>query len=160
MAAAAPSATKTIFGVPAPKALEGYVVPGQQPQQPRASQPAAPAVTAEADSARTETAKVDRKTGARKTDVPAPAMTAAPARPTSAPVEAPAAEPSEPQPSTQPGYDAKSRKRTEPAAPAPVAAEKPRPARGQTPIWTYIGVGFAFGLILLGIYQLVGLLKH
>ena len=27
-------------------------------------------------------------------------------------------------------------------------------------IWTYVGVGFTFGLVLLGIYQLVGRLAH
>ena len=32
--------------------------------------------------------------------------------------------------------------------------------RQQTKIWTYVGVGFAFGLVLLGIYQLYGLLAH
>jgi hypothetical protein len=159
---AASSATKTIFGVPAPKAPEGYL-PGQ-----RTSQPGAPAVTAEADSARTETAKVDRKMGARKVDVPAPAIaapehgqprgSAAPG----APMMAPSAEPSEPQPTTQPGFDSKvaARKKAEPAAPAPAPAEKPRKPRRETPIWTYIGVGFAFGLVLLGIYQLYGLLAH
>jgi hypothetical protein len=159
---AASSATKTIFGVPAPKAPEGYL-PGQ-----RTSQPGAPAVTAEADSARTETAKVDRKMGARKVDVPAPAIAAPePGQPRGsaapgAPMMAPSAEPSEPQPTTQPGFDSKvaARKKAEPAAPAPAPAEKPRKPRRETPIWTYIGVGFAFGLVLLGIYQLYGLLAH
>jgi hypothetical protein len=70
---------------------------------------------------------------------------------------APVAEPSESQPTTEPGFDSKSRKRAEPA---PVPAEKPRKPRAQTPVWTYIGVGFAFGLVLLGIYQLYGLLGH
>jgi len=40
---------------------------------------------------------------------------------------------------------------------APAAS---RPPVRQAPIWTYIGVGFAFGLVLLGIYQLVGRLAH
>ena len=161
MSTAASSATKTIFGVPAPKAPEGYLT-GQ-----RASQPGAPAVTSEADSARTETAKVDRKTGARKVDVPAPAIAiaapaAAPPRASAVPIVAPTAEPSEPQPTTQPGFDSKAatRKKSEPAAPAPAPAEKPRKPRRETPIWTYVGVGFAFGLVLLGIYQLYGLLAH
>jgi hypothetical protein len=159
MAASRETATKTIFGVPAPRAPEGFL-PAQRP-----SQPGAPAVTADADSARTETAKVDRKMGARKVDVPTPAVVtpgagAAPPRAAAAPIVAPAAEPSEPQPSTQPGYDSKAaaRKRAEPVAPAP--GEKPGKARPQTPIWTYVGVGFAFGLVLLGIYQLYGLLAH
>jgi hypothetical protein len=154
LAASAAGATKTIFGVPAPKAPEGFVTGG------RPSQPGVPAEAAESDSARTETAKVDRKTGARKTDVPGPALAPPPAEvpaAAAAPIVAPVAEPSESQPTTEPGFDSKSRKRAEPA---PVPAEKPRKPRAQTPVWTYIGVGFAFGLVLLGIYQLYGLLGH
>ena len=30
----------------------------------------------------------------------------------------------------------------------------------QAPIWTYVGVGVTFGLALIGIYQLVGMLAH
>jgi len=41
--------------------------------------------------------------------------------------------------------------------PAPGAA---KPPGKQAPIWTYVGVGFTFGLALLGIYQLVGRLAH
>jgi hypothetical protein len=156
MAASTSGATKTIFGVPAPKAPDGFL-PGQRP-----SQPGAPAVTADADSNRTETAKVDRKTGARKVDVPTPAVVppaaAAPPRAAAAPVTTPTAE-SEPQPTTQPGYDSRgARKR--PDAEAPAVAEKPRKPRRETPVWTYVGVGFAFGLVLLGIYWLYGLLAH
>jgi len=170
LSASRDSATKTIFGVPAPRAPEGF--PSTSPGQ-RASQPGAPAVTADADSARTETAKVDRKMGARKVDVPAPAVvvpasvtapaptapSAASPRAAAAPIAAPAAEPSEPQPTTTPGFDSRgaARKRPE-GAPATAAGEK-QPRR-QTPIWTYVGVGFAFGLVLLGIYQLYGLLAH
>jgi len=164
MSASRDSATKTIFGVPAPRPPEGGFPPAQ-----RASQPGAPAVAADADSARTETAKVDRKTGARKVDVPAPAVVAPTSAPTpasaaspraaAAPLAAPTAEPSEPQPTTTPGFDSRgaARKRPEPGAAAPGGEKQPR---GQTPIWTYVGVGFAFGLVLLGIYQLYGLLAH
>ena len=165
MTASRDSATKTIFGVPAPRAPEGF--PSAAPAQ-RASQPGAPAVAADADSARTETAKVDRKTGARKVDVPAPAVVApatgpaptapaaAPPRAAAAPVAAPSAEPSERQPTTTPGFDSRGAAR-KPGAAAP-ASEKQPPK--QTQIWTYVGVGFAFGLVLLGIYQLYGLLAH
>ncbi len=159
VSASSSGATKTIFGVPAPKAPEGFL-PGQ-----RQSQPGAPAVAADADSNRTETAKVDRKTGARKVDVPTPAVVppeaVAPPRAAAAPITTPTAE-SEPQPTTQPGYDSRAaaRKRADAAAPAPAAAEKPRKPRRETPVWTYVGLGFAFGLVLLGIYQLYGLLAH
>jgi hypothetical protein len=33
-------------------------------------------------------------------------------------------------------------------------------SQGPAAIWTYVGVGFTFGLVLLGIYQLVGRLAH
>jgi hypothetical protein len=159
IAASTSGATKTIFGVPAPKAPEGFFS-GQRP-----SQPGAPATTSDADSNRTETAKVDKKTGARKVEVPTPEVApppagAAPPRAAAAatPVVTPAAE-SQPQPTTEPGFDSRgARKRPETAA--PVTAEKPRKPRREMPVWTYVGVGFAFGLVLLGIYQLYGLLGH
>jgi hypothetical protein len=34
--------------------------------------------------------------------------------------------------------------------------EKP----AETPVWTYVGVGFVFGLALLGVYRLVIVLAH
>jgi hypothetical protein len=108
---------------------------------------------------------VDRKTGARKVDVPVPAVIPVAAAGVSppaaaAPVVVPAVEPSEPQPTTQPGFDARaeSRKRPEPAQPA--AGDRPRKAKRETPIWTYVAVGFTFGIALLGIYELYGLLGH
>jgi len=164
VAAQRSSATKTIFGVPAPNSPDGYVsdslTPGTRP-----AEPAAPAPSPEGDSARTETAKVDRKTGARKGDVPGPAVipvaasTQAPAP--AAPIMAPTMEPSEPQPTTQPGFESRTdaRKRPETGA-GRTTSEKPRKPRPQTPIWTYVGIGFTFGLALLGIYQLYGLLGH
>ncbi|MBC8131356.1 MAG: hypothetical protein H7X95_00135, partial [Deltaproteobacteria bacterium] len=30
----------------------------------------------------------------------------------------------------------------------------------ETPVWTYVGVGFVFGLALLGVYRLVIVLAH
>ena len=163
MSASRDSATKTIFGVPAPRAPDGFQ--STSPAQ-RASQPGAPAVAADADSARTETAKVDRKTGARKVDVPAPAVVAPAPAPTApaaaapraaaAPIAAPTSEPSEPQPTTTPGFESRGAAR-KPGAAAPAAEKQPQK---QTQIWTYVGVGFAFGLVLLGIYQLYGLLAH
>jgi hypothetical protein len=37
----------------------------------------------------------------------------------------------------------------------PTRAPTAAPPRKETPIWTYIFVGFVFGLVLLGIYRLV-----
>jgi hypothetical protein len=168
MSASRDSATKTIFGVPAPRAPEAVQSTTSTPAAERASQPGAPALAADADSARTETARVDRKTGARKVDVPTPAVaapTTAPTAPAAAPPRAAAApmvgagaERSEPQPTTTPGFDPRGavRKRPEPGAAVPAEKQAGQP----TPIWTYVGVGFAFGLVLLGIYQLYGLLAH
>jgi hypothetical protein len=164
------SATKTIFGVPAPNAPEGFV-PGRLTPSSRPAEPAAPATSPEGDSSRTETAKVDRKTGARKVDVPGPAVipvaAAATAPAAAAPVVVPPMEPSEPQPTTQPGFDARaeSRKRPETGAAggdkgAAGDRDKPRKPKRETPIWTYVAVGFTFGIALLGIYELYGLLGH
>jgi hypothetical protein len=160
LAAQRSSATKTIFGVPAPNAPEGYL-PGARP-----AEPGAPALAAEGDSARTETSKVDRKTGARKVEVPGPAVIPPPAgvapspAQVAAPVAAPSMEPSEPQPTTQPGFDTRSETRKRPEPVPGRTNEKQRKPPRETPIWTYVGVGFTFGLALLGIYQLYGLLAH
>ena len=40
----------------------------------------------------------------------------------------------------------------------PTKAAKQKPA--ETPVWTYVGVGFVFGLALLGVYRLVIVLAH
>jgi len=49
--------------------------------------------------------------------------------------------------------------------PAAAAEETTLPAKTKpkvtgTPVWTYVGVGFVFGLALLGVYRLVMLLAH
>jgi hypothetical protein len=143
------SATKTIFGVPAPGSPGGYT-PVTQPASGATPVPAP---------------VEDRsKTGARKVSVPAPEVSTAPA----AAADDPGA--------THGGYGtspaAEAPKR--PSAPAAVA-HKPTPApvpaaaamsektsvtKRETPIWTYVGVGVIFGASLIGIYQLVGLLAH
>jgi hypothetical protein len=167
---AASPATKTIFGVPTPGAPGAYT-PVTQPSPTPAPAPApAPAPVAAAPVAAAPApapapapaapvAVEDRaKTGARKVAVPGPEV--------SAPVDDPAA--------TRQGYDSG---RTEapkrPSTSVPVAKPAPAPApaaaaaadkapapKRETPIWTYVGVGVTFGLVLIGIYQLVGLLAH
>jgi len=152
------SATKTIFGVPTPGAA-GYT-PVTQPSPTPAPAPVAAAPVAAASAPAAD----DRgKTGARKVAVPGPEISTAPAA---------ADDPS----ATHQGYDsgaaAEAPKRTstpvpaaKPApAPAPAAAggatERIRAPKKETPIWTYVGVGVTFGLALIGIYQLVGMLAH
>ena len=166
MAASRASATKTMFGIPAPELPQGFVSPNAAVPVARA-EAAAPVEAAVADG---DTGRTDRitKTGARKVAVPAPEIQASPA---AAPAPAPAKDPGRtthfgfeaaPAPKKVPEKDDKSDKvdKTKPTrAPAPAPAAARTPSR-QAPIWTYVGVGFTFGLVLLGIYQLVGRLAH
>jgi hypothetical protein len=153
------SATKTIFGVPTPGAA-GYT-PVTQPSPTPGPAPVAAAPVAAAVSA---PAADDRgKTGARKVAVPGPEVSTAPAA---------ADDPS----ATHQGYDSGAAAEAPQRASTPVPAAKPAPApapaaaggatervrapKKETPIWTYVGVGVTFGLALIGIYQLVGMLAH
>jgi hypothetical protein len=185
MAASRASATKTMFGIPAPDLPQGFTVPNGPAAAPVAAAAAAPEAAAPAAAvgpAESETGRTDRigKTGARKTAVPAPEIRApeASAAPAAA---APAAK--EVGRTTHFGYEAAPKKvaeeksdrtdksdkveKTKPTrAPAAAKESTKEPAKApaaptkQAPIWTYVGVGFTFGLALLGIYQLVGRLAH
>jgi hypothetical protein len=42
---------------------------------------------------------------------------------------------------------------------ATIPTKAPKAPRA-TPVWTYVGVGFLFGLALLGVYRLVMVLAH
>jgi hypothetical protein len=162
MAASRESAVKTIFGVPAPAMPQGFTTASAPAAAPvasaRAAEPAAPVAPAVVE---TDTGRTDRiaKTGARKVAVPAPEIVHG-AAPAAAP--APAKEVGR---TTQHGFDGGAPKvedksdKTDKTKTVrdPGAAQAPR---RQAPIWTYIGVGFTFGLALLGIYQLVGRLAH
>jgi hypothetical protein len=163
MAASRMSATKTMFGVPAPELPQGFAAAPVASTPVVAKQPAAPetAVT-EADTGRTDRIA---KTGARKVAVPAPEIVPPP--PGAAPAPAAAKDVGR---TTQFGFDGGSsaapRKSAERAAEdkgdktQPTRAPAARSKQRQAPIWTYVGVGFTFGLVLLGIYQLVGRLAH
>ena len=165
LAASRASATKTMFGIPAPELPQGFVSPNAAVPVARA-EAAAPVEAAVADG---DTGRTDRitKTGARKVAVPAPeiqaAASAAPARRPPRTRDGPPTSASRrrPLPRRFPRRTTRAtRSTTKPTrapAPAPAAA---RPATRQAPIWTYVGVGFTFGLVLLGIYQLVGRLAH
>ena len=173
------SSTKTIFGVSAPVLSDSPSAPAAAPPKSKKQQRAEAAAAAAA-------AKNERKTGARKTLVPRPEiippaanaldMAAAAA---DASASASAAGANLDSHATQAGFSstddaASSAPALQPsAAPAAVAVRHahvaddetsrlaPRaPARRETPIWTYVSVGFTFGLVLLGIYHLVGLLAH
>jgi hypothetical protein len=155
------SATKTIFGVPAPQLPEGFVVPGAAPEAP-----AVQASAGEAAPIESETGRDRAKTGARKVAVPAPEIVIPAAAATPAAKEvgrttqhgfepAPAPKKVEAEKSDRTDKADKTDKTRPTRAPAPT-----KEASRQAPIWTYIGVGFTFGLALLGIYQLVGRLAH
>jgi hypothetical protein len=174
MAASRASATKTIFGVPAP-AMDMFKPPAAAavPVE-RAPEPAAPVEPAVADS---DTGRTDRinKTGARKVAVPAPAIVP----PTSALVAADKDVGRTTQFGFESGATAASKKseerggrvekvekverveRTQPTrVPTPSRSKQGKPPLWASIGWTYIGVGFAFGIALIGIYQLVGRLAH
>jgi hypothetical protein len=181
MPAASPGAgTRTIFGVPAPvmagsgKAAAPAAAPPRSKKQAKADAAAAAAQ-----------AKQERKTGARKTLLPPPEIVPPPNA-----LDIAAAAASDPGPAggagavTHAGFSATGAV----VAPAPVAAAaQPAaaapapevvhrrapvveddtsrmaarvPGRRETPLWMYVGVGFSFGLLLLGIYRLVGMLAH
>jgi hypothetical protein len=170
------SSTKTIFGVPAPVLSESPSAPAAAPPKSKKQQRAEAAAAAAA-------AKNERKTGARKTLVPRPeiippAANALDMAAAAADASGGAAGAGLDSHATQAGFSstddaASSAPALQPAAPAAVAVRHapvaddetsrlaPRaPARRETPIWTYVSVGFTFGLVLLGIYHLVGLLAH
>ena len=132
---------------------------------PAATEPAAPPSdvarqeAARQEAARNEAAKNEKKTGARKVGVPAPAMAPPPAAAPAAAAATPAAAAAAPEasePTTRPGFEPRpdTRKRPEPSVTQRV------PAAGQTSVAAYVGVGFAFGLALLGIYELYAMLAH
>jgi len=179
--------TKTIFGVAAPAVQAA--APPPTPAAATAPPPAKSKKQQKAEAAAAAAqAKQERKTGSRKTLVPPPAikppaasaMDAAaaaaeavppaadgratqagfspssapnPSAPALAPVAAPAAAAAAPIHEPQ-------HPRRAPAADDETSRVSARPPQKETPIWTYVSVGFTFGLVLLGIYHLVGLLAH
>ncbi len=177
------SATKTIFGVPAPKIpektaekaaekvadskpSEKVIVEKVQEEAPKAARAAA---------AEPQPSRAERKTGARKTVVPAPAIIppgagGAPPSDVAAPLAAAASASetsSEASRTTHQGYGGQAAATEVVPARVPATDDRTAPVRAVTakksrgiPVWTYVGVGFLFGLALLGIYQLVGVLAH
>jgi hypothetical protein len=161
-----------MFGIPAPELPQGFVSPNAAAPAPVAPAARVEAAAPETAAVESDTGRTDRisKTGARKVAVPAPEIVqAAPAAPTAAPAKAKEkdvgrtthfgfeAAPVKVQDKDEKSDKIEKTKPTRAPAPAPVAAKAPT---RQAPIWTYVGVGFTFGLVLLGIYQLVGRLAH
>src|SRR5450432_3173981 len=170
MAASRASATKTMFGVPA--ASMDMFKPAAAVPVARAPEPAAPVEPAVAES---DTGRTDRinKTGARKVAVPAPAIVP----PTSAPTAAAkdvgrttqfgfeSGATAAPKKSEDHGGKVERIEKVERTHPTRVPTPSRSSKAGKPPLWasigwTYIGVGFAFGIALIGIYQLVGRLAH
>jgi hypothetical protein len=170
---AASSATKTIFGVPAPTAPGGYI-PGGTAAPPAAEKPRATdgaraaaerreAELKEAERKEAERREADKKTGARKVSVPAPevgpppAAVAAAAPPAAAAARAETTDPVRRAPAAAPAPVTRAEttepmKRVAPATPA----EKPRGA----PVVTWAIVGVFFGAVFLLVYYFVGQLGH
>jgi hypothetical protein len=170
LAASRASATKTIFGVPAPSLPRASQHPTPSGRAPAPAAPAAPAAP-EGPAAEADSGRIDRKTGARKVAVPAPEIVApvAAAPPPSVVVTpaaaAVAAAPEDAGRATQQGYDSTrgaqpSVKKPTPIGDKTVPTRVPSPRARETPLWAYVGLGFTFGLALLAIYQLVGRLAH
>src|SRR5207253_71925 len=135
------SATKTIFGMPAAEVMKA-----------RAASEAARAAADSGKHTLTSTPGLTAPSGPSKAATPAPGVMAAPAPASAGPAPRAAA------PATTGPVRAET---TEPvrrySAPA-ATLEKPRPAKKETSIVAYVGVGITFGVALLGIYHLVGLL--
>jgi len=175
MFAARGSATKTIFGVPAPTLPEGIKPSMPQDFVPPSAPAAISAHVAEAAPAtssavgETDTGRTDRisKTGARKVAVPAPEIAPASVTTTPAPASTSPAPAKEVGRTTHHGFEGRAsapqkveeREKSERTKPVRAPAHA-APAPRQASMWTYIGVGFTFGLVLLGIYQVVGRLAH
>jgi hypothetical protein len=163
------NASKTIFGMAAPSMPDGYAT--ISPPAPVASAHVADAA-ATAQASEADTGRTDRivKTGARKVAVPAPEIV--PPAEAVAPAAAAPAATKEVGRTTHYGFETRpsaSQKKAEEkggdksgsrAEKAPARAASPSPSQPPAAIWTYVGVGFTFGLVLLGIYQLVGRLAH
>jgi hypothetical protein len=174
LAASRASATKTIFGVPAPF-LESLRPAGPPAAAgvpaARGPEPAAPIEAAVAES---DTGRTDRinKTGARKVAVPAPAIVQTAPPSAAAPKDVgrttqfgfegrAAATPKKvEEKSDKSGKSDKGDKTQQTRAPAPSRSKQDQAPVWASIGWTYIGVGFAFGIALIGIYQLVGRLAH
>jgi len=145
-----PAANKTIFGLQAPPAAATAAPTATA--APAATPTAPVATTAPAAAAPTATAPV--AVPAQTTSAPeAPAaQPAAAARPATPAAEAPKSS----RPSSAPARAAASTELDRPAATKVATKGKP----SETPVWTYVGVGFVFGLLLLGVYRLAMVLAH
>ena len=171
------SVKKTMFGVPAPAiALSSEPSSSVPAPKSRKQQKAAAAAAAAA-------ARQERKMGARKTLVPPPEIIPPPdaldlaVAAADAALIGPSGVDSR---STQAGYghtdDGHGSAAPALTAAASAAVPAPRqpsafdentsrmanraPAQKEQPILAYVSVGFIFGLLLLGVYHLVGLLAH
>jgi hypothetical protein len=171
------STNRTIFGV---------VAPAQPPQTPStavpAATPAAPAPAAARPSSPGATPAPPAAASAAQVSAAPPPATPTGSGPAARPTTAvsipavpapPAATTRTTSPAATPAATTAVAKTTErsPAKkqksqpPATTSEETTQPTKAKpkskgTPIWTYVGVGFVFGLALLGVYRLVMVLAH
>jgi len=160
------STNRTIFGVAAPPPA------GQTPSTavpapaapPAAARPSVPAATPPPAAAQPPATPTGSGAAARPTTaVSIPAVAAPPpatsrtTSPTPAPASTAVAKTTEKAPASS--------KKQKSQPPATTAEEntlptKAKPKSSGTPVWTYVGVGFVFGLLLLGVYRLVMMMAH
>jgi len=166
------STNRTIFGVAAPAhppQTPSSAVPAPAAPPPAAARPSSPSVAAAATpvaAAHPPATPTGSGAAARPTTAvsipavsappPATARTTSPA-PTPAPTSTAVAKTTEKAPAPT--------KKQKSQPPATTAEEttlptKAKPKSTGTPVWTYVGVGFVFGLALLGVYRLVMVLAH
>ena len=154
--ASASSATKTIFGVPTPGAAAGAFTPVTQPSptRPRCGRP----VAASPRLPRRRRSWKDRRAQGRRPRSGGPGRARCRrgrSRRDALGFSTPAAD--APKRASTPVPAANARARTHRATCRRRNRSGPPPER-ETPIWTYVGVGITFGLALIGIWQLVGML--
>jgi hypothetical protein len=155
------STNRTIFGVAAPQqptptpasamappaspAAATAPPPAARPSSPGVSSPPPPAAPSGSGSAARPTTAVSiPAVTTPAATAPRPAVTAE-----KAPERAPASAKKRPPATPVAGTDDTT---------LPTKAAKPK--SNGTPVWTYVGVGFVFGLALLGVYRLVMVLAH
>jgi len=159
------STNRTIFGVAAPP--QPSPTPSTSVPAPAAARPSTPAAAAPAASppaTPTGSGAAARPTTAVSIPAvaappPATARTTSPA-PTPAPSSTAVAKTNE---KTEKAPAVAKKQKSQP--PATTTEESNLPAKAKpksagTPVWTYVGVGFVFGLALLGVYRLVMILAH
>ncbi len=164
-AASRASTNRTIFGVQAP--VVAAATPAPAPVLP--SSPSVPAATPKSGNTPASAPAPQPTRPSAPTTQPVAAAAPTPATVAPAPAaKAPASAPARTQAPTPAAEPARTQAATASAARVPAAVaegDRTLPTKTgsqprETAVWTYVVVGFVFGLALLGVYRLVILLAH